>query len=66
VGGGLDEALTIELEDPMSLGRHEEATILLRRHPLAGCLGETLEDGRVGLLEDQGSAPLVSRRVEGV
>jgi hypothetical protein len=44
VGNDLGLALSIELEQALSLGRHEEATNLLRRSPLTGDLGGALKD----------------------
>jgi hypothetical protein len=52
VGGSLGEALSVELKNLVLLSHHEEATNLLRRRILAGDLGDALEDGRIGLLED--------------
>jgi hypothetical protein len=49
---GVHEALSAELKNPVLLSRHEEATNILRQCLLAGDLGDALEDGRVGLLED--------------
>jgi hypothetical protein len=52
VGGSLGEALSVELKNLVLLSHHEEATNLLRWRLLAGDLGDALEDGRIGILED--------------
>jgi hypothetical protein len=43
--GGLGQALSVELEDPLPLGLHQETTSLLYRRPLVGDLGDALEYG---------------------
>jgi hypothetical protein len=43
--------MSIELENPLPLARHEETTILLCGRPFAQYLSDALQHGDVGLFE---------------
>jgi hypothetical protein len=56
--------LSIELEDPLPLGRHEEVISLLYRWMLDEDLGDALHDGLFDLLSVTGGVPTLPYRLE--
>jgi hypothetical protein len=63
MGGSLDLDLSVDHEDPLQSGRHEEATSLLSWCPLDRDLGDVVEDGLVDLLSVTGGVLKLLQRM---